>query len=113
MEIIARKTVVLALGFVPYRHMRLNVLFPYHPGQHRRGSVSGVANEAFRLDVELSLDTVDHGLGALDLGRAMGRCGFHIHDDTMLGIDQIISGVSVERRATWSCGLAGLGISQR
>ncbi|MCY1433477.1 hypothetical protein D9M71_495060 [compost metagenome] len=93
--------------------MRLDVLFLYHPGQHRRGSVSGVANKAFRLDVELRLDPLHHDLGALDFGRAMSRCGFHIHDDTVLGIDQIIRGVSVERWATWSCGPAGLRISHR
>ncbi|MNG09713.1 hypothetical protein D3C84_931430 [compost metagenome] len=92
--------------------MRLDVFFLHHPGQHRRGTVSGVANQAFRLDVELRFDPIDHGLGALDLGRAMSRCGFHIHDDAVLGIDQIIRGVSVERWATWSRGPAGLRVSQ-
>lgn len=105
MEIVARKTVSLALGFVRNRHMWLDLFFLYHPGQHRRGFVSGVANEAFRLDVELRLDPVYHDLGTLDLGRAISH--------TVFGIDQIIRGVSVERWATWSSGLAGLRISQR
>jgi hypothetical protein len=29
------------------------------------------------LDVELRFNAIDYGLGALDLGRAMSRCGFH------------------------------------
>lgn len=76
-------------------------------------SVSGVANEAFRLDVELRFDPIDHRLGALDFCGSMSRCGFHIHDHAVLDIDQITRGVSVERWATWSCGPARLRISQR
>ncbi len=38
-EIVTRKAVVLALSFVPHRHMRLDVFFLHHPGQHRRGTV--------------------------------------------------------------------------
>jgi hypothetical protein len=70
-EIVARETVVLTLGFVPHRHMRLDVFFLHHPGQHRRGTVSGIADEALRFDVELLFDTLDHGIGALNLGRSM------------------------------------------
>ena len=39
-EIVTRKAVVLTLGFVPHRHMRLDVFFLHHPGQHRRGTVT-------------------------------------------------------------------------
>ena len=62
MEIVARKTVVLALGLVPHRHMRFDVFLLQHPGQHRRGTLSGVANVALRLDVELRFDPIDHVL---------------------------------------------------
>ncbi|MNV76755.1 hypothetical protein D3C71_1701290 [compost metagenome] len=113
MEIVARETVVLALGFVPHRHMRLDVFFLHHPGQHRRCTVSGIANEALRLDVELRFDPLNHGLGALDLSRSMRRCGFHIHDHAVLCIDQVIRGVSEERWASRSSRPAGLRIRQR
>ncbi|MNR11499.1 hypothetical protein D3C85_1580790 [compost metagenome] len=93
--------------------MRLDVFFLHHPGQHRRGAVSGVANEALWLDVELRFDPIDHRLGALDFCGSMSRCGFHIHDHAVLGIDQIIRGVSVESWAAWSSGPAGLRIRQR
>ncbi|MNX53025.1 hypothetical protein D3C86_837160 [compost metagenome] len=92
--------------------MRLDVFFLHHPGQHRRGTVSGVANQVFRLDVELCFNAINHNLGALDLGCAMNWCGFHIHDDAVFGIDEIIRGVSVERRAAWSSCPASLRISQ-
>jgi len=107
------KTVVLALGFVPYRHMRLDVFLLHHPGQHRSGTVSGIANEALRLDVELRFDPFDHRLGALDFCGSMSRCGLHIHDDAVFGIDQIVRGIGEERWAAWSSGPAGLRISQR
>ncbi|MCY1179707.1 hypothetical protein D9M73_201190 [compost metagenome] len=93
--------------------MWLDALFLHHPGQHRRGTVSGVANEAFRLDVELRFDPIDHRLGALVFCGSMSRCGFHIHDHAVLGIDQIIRRVSVESWAAWSSGPAGLRIRQR
>jgi len=93
--------------------MWLDVLFLHHPGQHRRGTVSGVANEALRLDVELRFDPINHRLGALDFCGSMSRCGFYIHDHAVLGIDQIIRGVCVDRRATWSSRPAGLRIRQR
>jgi predicted DNA-binding transcriptional regulator AlpA len=49
--------------------------------------ISGIANEAFWLDVELHFDPLDHRLGALDFCGSMSRCGFHIHDHAVLGID--------------------------
>jgi len=73
-------------------------------------AVSCIANKAFRLDVELSFDPIDHDLCALDLRRAMSRCGFHIHNDVVLGMGQIIRGLGIKRWATWSCGPAGLKI---
>lgn len=46
MEIVARETVVLTLGFIPHRHVRLDIFLLHHLGQHRRCTVSGVADEA-------------------------------------------------------------------
>jgi hypothetical protein len=57
-EIVTRKAVVLAFGFVPYLHMWLDVFLLYHPSQHRRPTVSGVANEAFPLDFKLRFPKV-------------------------------------------------------
>lgn len=82
------------------------------PSPNTVSSASGINNQAFRLDVELRFDPIDHPLGALDFCGSMSRCGFHIHDHA-LGIDQIVRGVSVERWATWSFDRAGLRISQR
>lgn len=50
------------LGFVPHRHVRFYVLFLHHPGQHRRCTVLGIADEALRLDVELRFNPIDHVL---------------------------------------------------
>ncbi|NNA07189.1 hypothetical protein HBN65_10260 [Pseudomonas lundensis] len=38
LKIAARKTVILSFGFVPSQHMRLNLYFVHHPGQHWCGS---------------------------------------------------------------------------
>ncbi len=73
-------------SFLKARHSLRNAL----PAGQQYSSVSsfqrGVANQAFRLDVELRFDPIDHRLGALDFCGSMSRCGFHIHDHAVLGI---------------------------
>lgn len=93
--------------------MRFDVFFLHHPGQHRCCTVSGVANEALWLHVELHFDPIDHRLGALDLARSMRRCWLRIQDHAVRCIDQVIRGVSKEPWASRSSSPAGLRISQR
>lgn len=41
-----------------------------------------------RLDIELFFDPLDHGYGAFDLGGSMSWRWLHVHDHTMLDINQ-------------------------
>ena len=43
----------------------------------------------------------------------MGRGGLHVHDHAVLGVDQVVRRVGVERRAAWRRGPASLRIRQR
>ncbi len=93
--------------------MRLDVLFFDHPGQHRGGAISGIADKAFRGEIELRFDTLDHRPGRIDFGGTVRRGRFHIHDHTVLSVDQVIRGVSKKGRATWRCCPTGLRIGER
>jgi len=48
-------------------------------------------------NVEQLFDSINHGFGALDLGRSMSRCGFYIHDHAMLDINQVVRGIGEKR----------------
>ena len=61
-KIRSAKGPVFAIAFVPYRYVRLDVLFFDHPTQHFRRSVSGVANQTLRLHAEALLDAMDIGV---------------------------------------------------
>ncbi len=73
MKVVTGEAVVLALGLVPHRHMRFDVLFFDHPGQHRGGAISGIADKAFRCEIELRLDTLDHRPSRIDFGGTLRR----------------------------------------
>lgn len=73
--------------------MRFDVLFFDHPGQHRGGAISGIADKAFRCEIELRLDTLDHRPSRIDFGGTVRRGSFHVHDHTVLSVDQVIRGV--------------------
>ncbi|CAM7187995.1 hypothetical protein ESCOCP334B_25615 [Escherichia coli] len=93
--------------------MRFDVLFFDHPGQHRGGAISGIADKAFRCEIELRLDTLDHRPSRIDFGGTVRRGSFHVHDHTVLSVDQVIRGVGKKGRATWRCCPTGLRISER
>ncbi|MCY1533155.1 hypothetical protein D9M68_684680 [compost metagenome] len=102
-EVITGEAVVLAFGLVPHRHMRLDALLFDHPGQHRRSAIGGVADEAFRCEIELRFDTLDHRPGRIDFGGTVRRSRFYIHDHAVLGVDQVVGGVGKVSRAAWRC----------
>ncbi|VVP47383.1 hypothetical protein PS838_05167 [Pseudomonas fluorescens] len=65
--------------------MRLDVFYLPHPGQHRSGTISGIADKVLWLEVALSTRSIM--VLALNLGRLMSSGWFYIHDDAGFGID--------------------------
>jgi hypothetical protein len=72
-KIADRETVIPALSFILDQHMWLDIFFVHHPGQHRCGSISGIADQAIRLDIGVFFDPLNHRVGAHDLGCSMSR----------------------------------------
>ena len=69
------------------------------PVQVGSGTISRVAREPFRLDIEALLGALDHGLGCTDFGLADGARCLDIHDDAELHVNKIIVRIGKER---WS-----------
>ena len=57
------------------------------------GAISGIADKAFRCEIELRLDTLDHRPSRIDFGGTVRRGSFHVHDHTVPSVDQVIRGV--------------------
>lgn len=74
-----------------------------HPGQHRCRTVGRIPDEAPWRYIEVRLDSINHELGGLNLCGAIRRRRFHIHDDTMGNINQIVRRIGKEGRPT-GCG---------
>ena len=73
--------------------------------------LGGIADEAFRREVELRLDTLDHRPGRIDFGGTVCRGRFHIHDHAVLSVDQIVRGVGKVGGAAWRCSMRACWIA--
>src|SRR5690349_6290985 len=76
------------------------------------GTVSRVAREPFGLEGEALLGAFDHGLDRANFGLADGARCLDVHDDAELHVNQIIVGISKERRPAhgpvhWAAGSDG------
>lgn len=91
--------------------MRRDAFLLNHPGKHRRGAISSVADQTVRLESEMLLDPIDHRLGRFDFLRSVSERHFDIDNNSRMQIDQIVSGVSKEcraaRRSRPACGGVG------
>lgn len=79
--------------------MRCDPLLLDHPTQQSRGTVGRVADQPVRLEIKTVLYPFDHGLGGRDLVTAVGGTGLDIHDDPVIGVDEVVDGVRVESAA--------------
>lgn len=92
-EISPLECVVLAPRFVDHRNMRRDPALLNKPVEHFALAVSGVRDQAFRLDAEGIADAVDHRPHRSNLGLADRTVGLHVEDHAVVGVDQIIGGV--------------------
>src|SRR3954453_1330710 len=90
--------------------MRRDTLLLAQPFQHRSRPVSGIGRKPLRLETEALLCSFDHGLRYADLGLTNGAGRLNVNDDAELHVDEIIVGVSEERRPLVSSGPLSCGI---
>ena len=97
----AAEAAVVAIGSLPNRDVRLDVLFVDDRIQQRCRPVSGVARAASASSESARSNAVDHRLGRFNFVSLMRRRGLNVNDDPGLQIDQVVGGVRVEGRSTW------------
>ena len=112
-EGIALERAVAAGGFVEHRDVRLNVTLVDQPGQHLRRTVGGVGCEPLGPDTEAVLHPRDHALARGHLGLAHRGARFHVHDDGVVEIDEVVGRVGVEGRPAMRAGPARCRIGRR
>src|SRR5215469_8470148 len=112
-KILARKGVVRAFGFVEHRDVRLDPAVVHEPVQHLGRAVPGISNQPFRPQVKAVVSALDHGLGGGHLGLTHRRRGLYVDNNRVLHINEIISAISVDRRATPGGGPARRRIDRR
>jgi hypothetical protein len=79
--------------------MWLDVFLVAHPAQELSSTIGRISNQLFGSHFEALLEPFDHGPGGLYFQCPIGRCGFHIDNDTGVGVDQIVGRVSIKGRA--------------
>src|SRR5215470_9910682 len=112
-ELLPAQRAVLALRLVDDRDMRFDLFVVDQPVERRRRSVGRIGRQSLGLHAEAVFGPVDHGLRRADLRLANGARGFDIHDDAALHIDQIVVGVSEERRTAHRARPLSSGIGRR
>ncbi|PAV72878.1 hypothetical protein WR25_24560 [Diploscapter pachys] len=105
-EGIAFERAVAARGLVEHRDMRMDVALVDQPGQHLRRAVSGVGGQPLGPDAEAALHPRDHALARAYLGLAHRGARFHVHDDGVVEIDEVVGRVGVEGRPAMRAGPA-------
>ena len=101
------------LRFIDDWNVRSDLLFVDKPVEIGRRPVCGVGSKPFRLDPEGRLGTLNHCPRGADLGLPDGARGFDIHNDPELDIDEIVVGVSEERRALHRASPLRSGVQRR
>src|SRR5688572_28136909 len=98
-EVAAAEGAVLALGLVPDRDVRLDLLLLHQPREHRRRTVGHVSDEVVRLYLQALLNSLDHFLGGFYFLVSDSACCFHIKNDSGLHINEVVGRVTEEGRA--------------
>src|SRR5207237_8256229 len=98
LKVAAREGAIVSLRLVVHRNMWRHTLRLGQPVQHRSRAVSGIGRKPLRLETEALLGSLDHGLRCADLGLTNGTGSLNVNDDAELHVDEIIVGVSEERR---------------
>jgi hypothetical protein len=95
-KVVAREGAVGALGFVEHRNVRLDITLMHQPGKVLSRTVGGVSRQPLRAQAEALLRPVDHPLLRPHLGLADRGRRFHIDDDGVLQVDQVVRAVGEE-----------------
>ena len=93
--------------------MGLDPSFVDQPLQHLARTIRRVAGQPLRVELEALVCPFDHGLGCLDLRLTDGRRSFHLDDDGVIEIDQVVGRVGEEGLPTVGAGPARRRISRR
>jgi len=93
-------------------HVRFDSLLIDQPGKHRRRSVGGIANQTLWSDVKALLDALDHEFGRFNFCRAAGLSRFHINNNAVSGVDQIVRRVGEEGAVACGSRPQGLRVGQ-
>src|SRR5262249_29279374 len=117
MKVLAREGAVVALGPIMDWDVRLDLLLFTQPVQHGRRPVGRIGGEPLRLEAQALFGALQHGSCGAHFGLADRARGFNIHDHATLDVDQIVVGISEERRPfegasplrRWSEGDTNLG----
>ena len=72
---------ILALGAVPHRDVRCDLLLLNEPAQELARAVGRVGRQPLRLQIEAGFGAVEHRLGGGDLVVGSGRRRLHVDDD--------------------------------
>src|SRR6476620_5433896 len=79
--------------------MRRDLLLYDPPVEHRRRPVGGIRGEPLRLEAEALFSALPHRACSAYLSLADRARGFNIDDHATLDVDQIVIGISEERRS--------------
>src|ERR1700692_1079423 len=93
--------------------MRLDAVLMYQPAEHLGGPIGAVAYEHGGVEIEALHRSFDHALCRLDLSLADRGGRFHIDNDRVVDIDQIVGGVSEEGLPAMGSGPASCRIGRR
>jgi len=88
-----REGTIQAFGLVEDGNVRLNALFFQQPVEVLGRPIGLVGGKDVRAEAEPVSGPSDHGSCRADLGLPDRPAGFHIHDDRVVGIDQVVVGV--------------------
>ncbi len=80
----------LACQAMEHRNVWLDPIFIDKPSQHLRTAIAGVPDKSRRIEAGLIHGSLDHVAGRFILGLTNGSCRFHIYDDPVVEIDQIV-----------------------
>ena len=81
---------LLACQAMEHRNVWLDPIFIDKPSQHLRTAIAGVPDKSRKIETGLGHHAFDHVAGSFVLSLTNGSCRFHIHDDPVVEIDQIV-----------------------
>ena len=111
-EVGSAEGAIVTCRLVPHRNVRCDLAI-YQPLEQPYRTISGVAREPLRLEIEAAPDPVHHGLRNGNLHDAIGAGALGIDDDPDLVVDQIVHIVGKEWVHAWPGNPCRLRIGQR